>query len=146
MRQTKKLFVFILLVSMLLSSTTLSTKVNAQEQSGIDTFGYKLFELNKIDEKSTKLENAEFEVYNESGEKLQFKTFNNETLGRIGKGSAKLYASFPFKIEYHSRFPLNGHLAHGDYFDPNFEEIFNEGLLSMLNNEDATDKITSDKK
>ncbi|QZO76194.1 LPXTG cell wall anchor domain-containing protein [Helcococcus kunzii] len=52
----------------------------------------------------------------------------------------------PFKIEYHSRFPLNGHLAHGDYFDPNFEEIFNEGLLSMLNNEDATDKITSDKK
>ncbi|QUY65546.1 hypothetical protein GUI37_08420 [Helcococcus kunzii] len=95
MRQTKNLFVFILLVSMLLSSTTLSTKVNAQEQSGIDTFGYKLFELNKIDEKSTKLENAEFEVYNESGEKLQFKTFNNETLGRIGKGSAKLYASFP---------------------------------------------------
>lgn len=52
----------------------------------------------------------------------------------------------PFKIEYHSRFPLNGHLAHGDYFDPNFEEIFNEGLLSMLNNEDATDKITSYKK
>lgn len=58
MRQTKKLLVFILLVSMLLSLTNLTSTVNAQVQSGLDTFVYRFFELNKIDEKNEKLENA----------------------------------------------------------------------------------------
>ncbi|WP_282925556.1 SpaA isopeptide-forming pilin-related protein, partial [Helcococcus kunzii] len=145
MRQTKKLFVFILLVSMLLSSTTLSTKVNAQAQSGIDTFAFRLFELNKVDEGNKKLENAEFEIYNENGQKVQFRTMKDKFREILNIHSPNLYVSYPFNIEYHSIFPLNGVLVHGNQYDPNFEVTFNEQVLDMLNEGDYSDKIVTDK-
>lgn len=145
MRQTKKLLVFILLVSMLLSSINLTSTVNAQAQSGLETFAYRVFELNKIDEKNEKLENTEFEIYNENGNKLKFRTMNNTFLKIVGKDLSKFYGEFPSKVEYHSLFPLNGVLVHGNNFDPNSDETLNDSISNMSNESSESGKSVSGK-
>lgn len=69
---------------------------------------------------------------------------NDTFINVFDKNSSKFYGEFPLKVEYHSLFPLNGVLVHGDDFDPNFEDTLSNEVSDMSNVSSESGKLVSE--
>lgn len=106
-----------ILMSVIVSLSTAGIHINAgtwgmnQAQSGLTNSGIRFLEIAKIDPFNQPLAGAEFEIFDESGNKIGFKPSSNFFVEKIKNDNSNMYITHPFQWMGIPYFPLDNQMT-----------------------------------
>lgn len=153
MKFSKKFFSLLIFMSLITQNLLSGSQVlyggtwgMTRVDRGVALNGLEFFSIVKSNQSGAPLAGAEFEVYNEDGQKISFRPLNPYFKEIIGS-SPSTYVAYPSANKRSSVFPYHNELSTGEgyhFYTVEKKEEYEQALHSLYEGEELSDRLISD--